>query len=417
MPGPSPLVRNAETIAVGTELLLGEIDDTNTAWLAAALAARGVDVYRSLRIGDNVTRLRAALDRALDRADLVVVCGGLGPTEDDVTREAIAALTGETPFVDPEQERVLRARFARLGRPMPERNLKQAWRLPSATVLPNPRGTAPGWLVPVSRNGRPRWIAALPGPPFEMTRMAEHALFPALPLPEARLWASTLKTAGLGESEIADLIGALAVGANPTVATYARNDGVHVRIAAKGDDAEAAEALGRPVADTLARRLGDATWGRDDDVLEEVALRGVLRRGARLAVVEDATGGALTGRLRAVPGAREAVLGAVVPWSTEARDVRGARPGVPPFAGDGVSVAHAAAGARAFFAADAAIAVGALRADGTERDATVEVVLDGWFGRAALAVPVSERTSSWLRERITVRALDLLRRRLRSDDE
>lgn len=416
MPTPSPLVRSAETIAVGTELLLGEIDDTNTAWLAAALAARGVDVYRSLRIGDNAARLRAALDSALDRADLVVVCGGLGPTEDDVTREAIAALIGETPLVDPEQERVLRARFARLARTMPERNLKQAWRLPSATVLANPRGTAPGWLVPVSRNGRQRWIAALPGPPFEMTWMAEQALFPALPLPEARLWSSTLKTAGLGESEVADLIGALAVGANPTVATYARDDGVHVRIAAKGHDAEAAQALGRPVADTLARRLGDATWGRDGDVLEEVALRGVLRRGARLAVVEDATGGALAGRLRAVPGGREAVLGAVVPWSTEARDVRGARQGVPPFAGDGVSVAHAAASARAFFAADAAIAVGALRADGTERDATVEVAVNGWFGRAALVVPATERTSSWLRERIIVRALDLLRRRLWSDD-
>jgi nicotinamide-nucleotide amidase len=346
----------------------------------------------------------------------VIACRGLDPTEDDVTREAVAAVVDGTPSVGPEQERMLRAYFARLGRPMPERNLKQAWRLPSATVLPNPRGTAPGWLVPVTRDGQRRWLAALPGPPFEMTRMAEHALFPALPLPEARLWSTTLKTAGLGESEVADLIGAQARHANPTVATYARSDGVHVRIAAKGDDAAAAEALGRPVAAALAERFGDAIWGRDDEVLEEVALRGVLRRGARLAVVEDATGGVLAGRLRAVPGAREAVLGAMVPWSTEARDVRGARPDVPPFAGDGVSVAHAAAGARAFFAADAAIAVGALRADGTERDATVEVALDGWFGRAAIAVPVRERTSSWLRERITVRALDLLRRRLRSDD-
>lgn len=411
-----PRVRSAETIAVGTELLLGEIHDTNTAWLARALAARGVDVHRSLRIGDNRARLAAALEQALRRADLIIACGGLGPTEDDVTREAIADVLAETPVVDPEQERILRERFARLQRAMPERNLKQAWRIPSARILANPRGTAPGWLIELTRHGEPRWIAALPGPPHEMAPMATGELFPALPLPEARLWSTTFKTAGVGESEVAELLGTLATAANPSVATYAREDGVHVRVAAKGTDAGSAEARGRETADEVRRRLGDTVWGCDDEEFAEVALRGVLARGARLAVVEDATAGALASRLRSATDAREAVLGAVVPWATEARDSRGARRTLPPFAEPGVRVSQVAAGARAFFAADAAIAVGALRPGEAEDGGTVDVALDGWLGRAVLSIDVPERGSAWMRERVIVRALDLLRRQLRDDD-
>src|SRR5690554_6135346 len=164
-------IRSAEVIAVGTELLLGEVTDTNSAWLASELAAGGVDVYWSMRVGDNMDRVTEALTLALSRSDLVIMSGGLGPTDDDMTREAIAAVASETPEVDAGLEAELRERFSRLGRPMPERNLKQAWLIPSATALKNPNGTAPGWLVRLNVDGRERLIAALPGPPRELKAM------------------------------------------------------------------------------------------------------------------------------------------------------------------------------------------------------------------------------------------------------
>ncbi|MEX2501112.1 MAG: molybdopterin-binding protein, partial [Trueperaceae bacterium] len=249
---PTPRIRTAEIVAVGTELLLGEITDTNGAWLAASLADRGVDVHRAVRVRDDLDRVVEALRTACDAADLVLISGGLGPTEDDLTREAIAALVGETPRIDPTLEAELRARYARSGRPMPERNLKQAWTIPSAATLTNPHGTAPGWLVRWDRPDGPRWLAALPGPPHELKPMLEERLLPVLPLPNDRLWVTVFKTAGLGESELADRLGELANVMNPNVATYAKADGVHVRVAAKASDGPAAEALGRPLAREVA---------------------------------------------------------------------------------------------------------------------------------------------------------------------
>ena len=200
----------AEIVTVGTELLLGETVDTNGATLAAALAARGVDVYWSLRVGDNRARIREALEVGLARSDLVLTTGGLGPTDDDVTREAIAEVLGETPVVDPGLEADLRAFFARTGRTMPERNVKQAWVTPSVTPLANPHGTAPGWLAHLERGGAPKVVAALPGPPGELGPMLHERLLPRLSLPAARLWTRTFKTWGVGESHVADQLGALA---------------------------------------------------------------------------------------------------------------------------------------------------------------------------------------------------------------
>lgn len=403
-------IRRAETISVGTELLLGEIIDTNGSWLAAALAARGVDLYWSLRVGDNLERIRHALHAALSRSDLVVTCGGLGPTDDDLTREAIAAVVGETPAVDVALERDLRAHFGRLGRTMPERNLKQAWTIPSADPLDNPRGTAPGWLVRTSYDGRPRWIAALPGPPHELVRMAERELFPALPLPRSRLWSVTLKTSGIGESTVADLLGELAVQANPSVATYARADGVHVRVAAKGADAAQAEDGAAAVVREVERRLGDAIWGRDGDELEGVVAAALAERNLRLAVSEDATAGALAARLAAAPAARERLVGAVIAWSTEAMDTMG----VSRTADPGVRVERAAASVRTFFAADAAIAVGELRPVEVGGGAHTDLAVTGATGEHRLTVHLPRAGSAHGRDRIVLAALDLLRRRLRS---
>ncbi len=312
----------AELLAIGTELLLGEIHDTNSAWLARALADLSVDVLWSQRVGDNRARIGDALRAAAARSDLVVVCGGLGPTEDDLTREAIADVVGETPTVDPELAADLRARFARLARSMPERNLKQAWLIPSAEALANPNGTAPGWFVRTEVDGRPCAIVALPGPPHELYPMWTNEVVPRLRFPNARFVARTFKTLGLGESHVADLLGAWTEASNPSVATYAKRDGVHVRVAAKGQDEADALARLAPVAEGVAQALDGAIWGRDDDELADATLAALGRRQGHLAIVDRATGGFFTTLLAAAAlddEARSQVLrGAVIAWRDEA---------------------------------------------------------------------------------------------------
>jgi nicotinamide-nucleotide amidase len=331
-------VRSAELLAVGTELLLGEIVDTNSAWLAQQLADRSVDVYWSQRVGDNRGRIAASMRQALVRSDLVVVCGGLGPTDDDLTREAIADVVGETPRVDGELEAVLRTRFARFSRSMPERNLKQAWLIPSAIALPNPVGTAPGWFVRTRVDGTERAIVALPGPPRELTTMWLEQARPRLAFPVARFVARTIKTFGVGESHVAELLEAWTQAANPSVATYAKRDGVHVRVAAKGADEAEARARLAPAAAAVEAALGDAVWGHDEDELPARALAAVTARRGRLSLVDLATGGRLAALLsEAVPEALGALApaedaalrgsgalqGGVIAWRDEALDVLG----------------------------------------------------------------------------------------------
>lgn len=290
-------VRSAEVITVGTELLLGEVVDTNSARVAADLAEVGVDVYWSQRVGDNQARIMAALDAALERSDLVVLTGGLGPTDDDLTREAIAAVVGEPQTIDPEIEAWLRRRFAANDRPMPESNLRQAHVIASSEVLPNPVGTAPGWLVRLTRGGRERYIVTLPGPPRELERMWLQEALPRLPLPGSKLFVRTFKTIGIGESLVAETLGELTDQANPSVATYAKADGVHVRVAAKADDLDGAAALARPTVERVAARLGDSVWGTDSDDLPRLVVSALRERGQRLAIAEGSTGGVLTGYL------------------------------------------------------------------------------------------------------------------------
>src|SRR5215208_4204811 len=194
----------AEIIAVGTELLLGEILDTNSQYLAQQLTPLGIDLFFVTHVGDNLTRLRETLRQGLERSDLLVMTGGLGPTEDDLTREAIAAALGEQMTVVPELERHLREWFGRRNRPMPERNVKQATLIPSAQAVPNPIGTAPGWWV--ETNGKQ--IACMPGVPHEMRKMWEEQIVPRLAAKAGGriLVTRTLKTLGMGESAVEELI-------------------------------------------------------------------------------------------------------------------------------------------------------------------------------------------------------------------
>jgi len=231
----------AQIMSVGTELLLGQIVDTNAAYLAQWLSALGIDLYWQATVGDNLGRLTEELRRAWERADLIVLTGGLGPTEDDLTREAIAALLGEEMTVEPALAEHLRQWFGRRGLPMPERNLKQATLIPSAQALPNPIGTAPGWWV--ERDGR--IIVAMPGVPVEMRKMWEEQVVPRL---QARLPAGgvivsrTLKCIGIGESAAEELVQPLIRSSNPTLATYAKQDGVHLRLTVKAPSRAEAEA-------------------------------------------------------------------------------------------------------------------------------------------------------------------------------
>jgi nicotinamide-nucleotide amidase len=297
----------AELLSIGTELLLGQIVDTNSAYLAGRLAGLGIDLRYLSTVGDNLGRATETLRRATERSDLVVCTGGLGPTEDDLTREAIAAALGEKPAVDPVLEVELRAWFAGRGVPMPERNRKQAWLIPSAQALPNPLGTAPGWDV---RRGGTR-IIAMPGVPREMRRMWEVEVEPTLG-GGSMLRSRTLKLLGIGESSVEEALAELVRSTAPTVATYAKNDGVHVRITDKGDDAARVMARIESMDTTIRRRIGEHVWGTDEDTLGAVVGRALLARGWRLAVAEAITGGDIVRALTETAGSEVWLAGAVV---------------------------------------------------------------------------------------------------------
>jgi nicotinamide-nucleotide amidase len=283
-------LRVAELLSIGTELTVGETRDTNAGDLARDLTRRGVVVNRISALPDDLATVTAAFAEALSRADLVISTGGLGPTPDDLTREAIAAHLGETPAVDPALETWLRALFERRTLPFPEANAKQAWLIPSALAIPNENGTAPGWFVT-----RPdgRIVVALPGPPREMRPMWDGWVVPRLvERGLGRAIASvTLRLTGIGESAIADRLGSLLdAGARPMVATYARADAVDIRIWAHDDDAAAAVA---GVEARIVAMLGEHVWARGETTWP-AALRDALEaRGWTLAAVEVGLRGAL----------------------------------------------------------------------------------------------------------------------------
>ncbi|MEJ2289860.1 MAG: CinA family nicotinamide mononucleotide deamidase-related protein [Deinococcales bacterium] len=423
-----PTIRTAEVLSVGTELLLGEIDDTNSAELARSLAGHGADVYWTQRVGDNLERLRVAIDRALQRSDLVVLTGGLGPTDDDLTRDAVALAAGEAMTLDPELEGWLRRRFASFHRAMPERNLRQAQRIPSAEALPNPIGTAPGWLVSVRRGDAERTIVTLPGPPREMRRMWQHEALPRLTFAGGALYTRTVKSHGIGESDVAEMLGALTQGANPSVATYAKRDGVHVRVAAKGDSREDARRRAAAVEQAVTERLGDAVWGFDDDALPDLVVGGLERAGARAAVAECASGGALADLLSDVTGAEEAFAGAVIAWNADSMATLGVARDLLarlPSAAAEVVVALASA-VRALFDVDYGVAVGpahpqqgsgagdALGPEGNESAATrVVIAIVGRSGTTVRTLTLPPLGRAWLRERLAFTSLFLLRSALR----
>jgi nicotinamide-nucleotide amidase len=293
----------AWAVSIGSELLSGQITDTNATFLAQECAAAGIDLIRVTQVGDDQRALVDTLKRALDEADVVICTGGVGPTDDDLTREAIAEVAGETPQTDPELLRELRSFFANRGQDMPERNAKQAWVIPSSQTLPNPVGTAPGWLVTVSSTSHNGTVIAMPGVPREMYRMWREQALPAL---QARsgtqaIRSTTIKTLGIGESAAEDQIHDLVLRAQPIIATYAKDDGVHIRITAVSDVADEAERMLKDGIRDVENVLGRYIWGRDDDTLPAVLLRAFERARATVAVMELGSGGGLAGMLTSIP--------------------------------------------------------------------------------------------------------------------
>jgi len=283
----------AEILSIGTELTVGDTRDTNAGELARSLTALGVRVARLTALPDDLGAVTEAFKVGVTRADLVVSTGGLGPTPDDLTREAIAAACGEAPAVDPELEAWLRELWNRRGMPFPELNLKQAWLIPSAHPLPNPNGTAPGWFVPRADG---RIILALPGPPREMRPMwADHAL----PLLRERglgaeVVARTYRLTGIGESQVAERLGETLLRAtNPIVATYARVEAVDVRISATAEPPRTAEQLVDDAAATVLDLVGEYVWSTGETTWSEAIGSRLEVLGWTLAAVEIGTGGSL----------------------------------------------------------------------------------------------------------------------------
>jgi competence/damage-inducible protein CinA-like protein len=313
----------AELISVGTEILLGEILDTNARYIASRLPAIGIDLYHQTTVGDNLERLTEAIERALARSDVIIMTGGLGPTEDDLTREAIAEVLGEKMFVDTEAEQRLRAFFTARGVAFPERNVKQTMLIPSATAIPNPRGTAPGWWVEKNTStddpAETKHIIAMPGPPAEMQRMWEQEVEPKLiKLAGAGVLVSrVLKTIGVGESHVDEMVAPLLKSTNPTIGIYAKPDGVYLRLAAKATSAEHAWVLISPVEEEARRILGTIIWGADNDTLEGVVGDMLDQRGLTLATMESCTSGLLASTITDITGAAQYYKGGYVANSAQ----------------------------------------------------------------------------------------------------
>ncbi|MEX1169222.1 MAG: competence/damage-inducible protein A [Chloroflexota bacterium] len=281
----------AELLSIGSEMTVGDTRDTNAGELASGLTARGVKVMRLTALPDDLGTVTDAFRAGLERADLVVSTGGLGPTPDDLTREAIAAACGEKVVVDPDLEAWLRELWGRRGIPFPELNLKQAWLIPSAEALPNPNGTAPGWYV-----SRPdgRVVVALPGPPREMRPMWSDQALPRLQDRGlgAEVASRTYRLAGIGESQVAERLGlSLLRATNPTVATYARAEAVDVRISATAQPPRTAEQLVDDAASIVLDLLGDRVWSTGTTTWSEAIGARLGELGWTLAAVEIGTAG------------------------------------------------------------------------------------------------------------------------------
>jgi len=406
----------AELVSVGTELLLGQIDDTNARWISEQLAAIGVDVRRRYTVGDNLDRIVDVIGEAAAEADVVLVTGGLGPTQDDLTRDAIARLAGLELVRDPEIEEMLREKFRGFSAdPMPTSNLRQADVPTGARIIRPERGTAPGLIVGLPSGSR---IYATPGVPDEMVEMMTGTILPELAssVGGGVIASRVLRVAGMGESAVGEVLTDLFdASTNPTVAYLASMGEVKVRLTAKAASEQAADDLLGPLVEEVLARIGDVVFSVEDESLEESVLRLLAREQLTIACAESLTGGSISGRLTGVAGASVSFVGSVVAYtSTAKRDILGVSQGT--LDGPGVvseaCALEMAAGARRVFGADLGLAstgVAGPEPHGGQRPGTVWVALDSASVSHARGFRVNgerDRVIQWSQQA----ALDLVRR-------
>lgn len=306
-----------EIIAVGTELLLGNIVNTNAQYLSQKLADLGIDVYYHLVVGDNLERLSAAVKTSLNRSDLVITSGGLGPTVDDLTKEGVADALGLKLLPDEYSIEKIKGMFKALGRPMTENNLKQGYILEGASALENNNGTAPGILI--EKNGKT--VIMLPGPPKELYPMFENEVLPYLKSRvHSTIRSRMLRVIGVGESAAEDMLKEIFnTQTNPTIAPYAKDGEVHLRITAKADTIEEANRLIKQMEEKVRVILGENIYGCDEESLEEVVLKLMTERKLTISLAESCTGGLISSRLTDVPGASASLMCGVTSYSNEAK--------------------------------------------------------------------------------------------------
>lgn len=410
-----------DVIAVGTELLLGQIVDTNSAWLGEQLAASGIDSLIQIKVGDNVGRIVTQLRSVLASADAVIMCGGLGPTHDDLTRDAIAEVMGVELVHDESVAETIAAMFAARGRQMSANNLRQAQVPVGASIIAQTRGTAPGLICPVQIDGVDKVIFAVPGVPHELYDMFHRAVLPELLRRNGDpsvIASRLLRTWGESESGLNERLDAIieeldAVG-NPTLAFLASGwEGIKVRLTAKAATREAAEQLVAPWEEKIRAILGEQVFGTDTDTMESVVLEMMRAQGLCLGLAESVTGGLVAARLTAIPGASDVLRGSIVSYASEVKcDLLGVAPG--PVVSEQAAL-EMAEGARMRLGADIGMALTGV-AGPTEQDqmpvGTLCVAISGPDGSLTRTLRLPGQREQ-MRQFSVISSLDLLRGYLR----
>lgn len=405
-----------DVVAVGTELLLGQIVDTNSSWIGEQLAAHGIDSLMQVKVGDNLERVVATLLRTLADADAVIVCGGLGPTHDDLTRDAIARVMGVALVQDDDVADVILEMFASRGRRMPANNLRQAQVPVGATIIPQTRGTAPGLICPVGD----KVIYAVPGVPHEMQDMLHRAVLPDLGRRSGDvsvIVSRVLRTWGDSESGLNErldpIISRLDEAGNPTLAFLASGwEGLKVRLTAKAADEGAAHMLVADWEREIRDELGDMVFGVDGDTMESVVLDMLRSRGLTLGLAESVTGGLVSARLTAVPGCSDVMRGCVVSYASEVKfDVLGVENG--PVVTEEAAGAMAQ-GARRVLGADVGLALTGVAGPGEQEGRPAGTLCVGLaLGNRTVTTTIRlPGQREQMRQFAVISSLDLLRRTL-----
>jgi len=352
---------NVEILAVGTELLLGQIVNTNASEIASRLADHGLTHRYQGVVGDNPERMEVAIRQAIERADALIITGGIGPTLDDVTREVVASVAGVPLEFDTSYSESMRRRWEALGRDFPESNLRQAYRPAGSDVIANPKGSAPGFRLEVDGC----WVMALPGVPVEMLGMLEDDVIPFLVdrsgIDRGVVRSRILRSWGLSEAAVGELLEDLFTDSrNPTVAFLASAGVIKVRLTARASSVASASDMIAPIEDEVRRRLGEHIFGADDDTIERIVHAALAARGWTIGSAESATGGLIAARLSSEPGSSATFRGAIVAY---APDLKSSLLDVDPDVIDrhgivseetALAMAH---GARGTLAVDVAVAV------------------------------------------------------------